>query len=63
MALENTAMVSSILTGITHCYNSLVFKGFDDGSPDGNDPLQVTRQMARRGITLVSISLFSYWFA
>jgi hypothetical protein len=27
--------------------------GFDDGSPDGNDPLEIARQMAARGITLV----------
>ena len=30
--------------------------GFDEGSPDGNDPLQIARQMASRGITLVRIS-------
>lgn len=28
--------------------------GFDSGSPDGNDPLQIARAMASRGITLVS---------
>lgn len=28
--------------------------GFDEGSPDGHDPLQIARQMASRGITLVS---------
>ena len=28
--------------------------GFDDGSPDGLDPLILVRQMAQRGITLVS---------
>ena len=27
--------------------------GFDEGSPDGNDPLVLARQMATRGITLV----------
>jgi hypothetical protein len=27
--------------------------GFDEGSPDGNDPLQIARTMASRGITLV----------
>lgn len=32
------------------------FAGFDDGSPDGNDPLQLARQMASRGITLVRSS-------
>lgn len=31
--------------------------GFDDGSPDGNDPLQLAREMAGRGITLVSALL------
>lgn len=30
--------------------------GFDDGSPDNNDPLQLARVMASRGITLVSSS-------
>lgn len=30
--------------------------GFDDGSPDGNDPLQLARLMAQRGITLASFS-------
>ena len=29
--------------------------GFDDGSPDGNDPLVLARQMAARGITLVRV--------
>lgn len=29
--------------------------GFDEGSPDGSDPLQIARQMASRGITLVRI--------
>ena len=28
--------------------------GFDEGSPDGYDPLQIAREMASRGITLVS---------
>lgn len=32
----------------------LVCLGFDDGSPDGHDPLQIAREMALRGITLVS---------
>ncbi|KAF8349365.1 elongation factor-2 kinase [Amanita rubescens] len=30
--------------------------GFDDGSPDGNDPLQVARMLARRGITLFFVA-------
>lgn len=32
---------------------SHVYLGFDDGSPDGYDPLQLARQMASRGIPLV----------
>ncbi len=36
--------------------SDLVFLiGFDDGSPDGNDPLLIARQMASKGITLVRI--------
>lgn len=31
--------------------------GFDDGSPDGHDPLQLAREMAKHGITLVSCFL------
>jgi len=30
--------------------------GFDDGSPDGFDPIQVARQMASRGITLFFVA-------
>ncbi|KAF8740698.1 hypothetical protein AX14_007598 [Amanita brunnescens Koide BX004] len=30
--------------------------GFDEGSPDGNDPLQIARHMARRGITLFFVA-------
>ncbi|KAF8895365.1 hypothetical protein BD779DRAFT_1668650 [Infundibulicybe gibba] len=30
--------------------------GFDDGSPDGYDPLQLARQMAARGITLFFVA-------
>jgi len=41
--------------------------GFDDGSPDGNDPLVLARQMAARGITLFFVAcepaLSSYSFA
>lgn len=32
-----------------------VVVGFDDGSPDGYDPLQLVREMAARGITLVCV--------
>lgn len=34
----------------------ILIVGFDEGSPDGHDPLQLARMMASRGITLVS-----YW--
>ncbi|TFY74602.1 hypothetical protein EWM64_g9411 [Hericium alpestre] len=41
--------------------------GFDDGSPDGFDPLQTAREMAARGITLFFVAcepaLSSYSFA
>jgi hypothetical protein len=41
--------------------------GFDDGSPDGNDPLDLARQMATRGITLFFVAcepaLSSYSYA
>lgn len=41
--------------------------GFDEGSPDGNDPLQLARQMASRGITLFFVAcepaLSGYSFA
>ncbi|KAF8523214.1 hypothetical protein JB92DRAFT_3081896 [Gautieria morchelliformis] len=30
--------------------------GFDEGSPDGIDPLQIVRQMAQRGITLFFVA-------
>ncbi|KAI0731924.1 hypothetical protein C8Q72DRAFT_182408 [Fomitopsis betulina] len=30
--------------------------GFDEGSPDGSDPLQIARQMASRGITLFFVA-------
>jgi len=33
--------------------------GFDNGSPDGNDPLQLARQMANRGIPLVNATIVS----
>lgn len=31
----------------------MIWIGFDDGSPDGFDPLQIVREMATKGITLV----------
>lgn len=41
--------------------NCLVIRsGFDEGSPDGHDPLQLARTMASRGITLAS---FYYHFS
>jgi hypothetical protein len=46
----------------SRCYTFIHFllSGFDDGSPDGNDPLVLARQMAARGITLVPYSLVSH---
>ena len=32
----------------------IICSGFDEGSPDGKDPLQIARAMASRGITLAS---------
>ncbi len=34
-------------------------QGFDEGSPDGNDPLVIARLMASRGITLVCHAVIS----
>jgi hypothetical protein len=51
MALESMEMVRDFLS--VWFSPNLLFLGFDDGSPDGNDPLQLARQMAARGITLV----------
>ena len=46
--------VVAICRPIYHLHHPLSFhSGFDDGSPDGNDPLDLARQMAARGITLV----------
>ena len=48
-------MVSRPLQKVSHWTRFLIrLAGFDDGSPDGNDPLVLARQMASRGITLVS---------
>ena len=52
MVLESTETVSEgplFELGI----GAHVLAGFDEGSPDGFDPLQLARQMAGRGITLV----------
>ena len=63
MVLENMEMVSISFFLI---YNFIIFfhliclairSGFDEGSPDGNDPLQLARTMASRGITLASFQL------
>ena len=56
MALVNTGMVCfrvvAVCPPIYHLHRPSRL-GFDDGSPDGNDPLVLARQMATRGITLV----------
>ena len=59
MVSENMEMVSISLFFEMHIYylfslNFPLFSGFDEGSPDGNDPLQLARTMASRGITLAS---------
>lgn len=46
-------MVSMVIWLFERCIQPLV--GFDEGSPDGHDPLQLVREMASRGITLVRL--------
>jgi len=59
MALENTGMVCVLCSRVVAVCPPIYpihrpsHSGFDDGSPDGNDPLELARQMAARGITLV----------
>jgi len=60
MELENTAMVRDFLS--VWLSPNLLPLGFDNGSPDGNDPLQLARQMASRGITLVGLFFKRYPF-
>ena len=55
MALESMEMVRDFLS--VRFSPNLLLLGFDDGSPDGHDPLQLARQMAARGITLVRLFL------
>jgi len=33
-------------------------EGFEEGSPDGHDPLTIARHMASRGITLVKFKFY-----
>ena len=40
-------------TATQFCTQFASYLGFDSGSPDGNDPLQIAREMAKHGITLV----------
>ena len=55
MVSENMEMVSiSIFDIFFHSITWPFCSGFDEGSPDGNDPLQLARTMASRGITLAS---------
>lgn len=42
-----------------HTPSSIWELGFDDGSPDGNDPLVLARQMATRGIVLVRVPVLA----
>lgn len=57
MALENMETVSICIFSLLFFPQIFVYSGFDDGSPDGNDPLQLARTMASRGITLASFIL------
>lgn len=65
MALESMAMVR--YTSSRHHSVSQSVSGFDEGSPDGHDPLQIARHMAQRGITLFFVAcepaLSGYSFA
>lgn len=51
-------MVSNILLFIVRLIHCAA--GFDEGSPDGHDPLQLAREMAGRGITLVSFTFYEF---
>lgn len=53
MALASTVMVR--LKKSDPLRHLILCSGFDEGSPDGHDPLQIAREMAGRGITLVWI--------
>jgi hypothetical protein len=53
MGLESTAMVC--VAALHFAGKTDPYVGFDEGSPDGLDPLQIVRQMAQRGITLVEL--------
>ena len=62
--LENTATVMLYLAMHTFQDRSdFPTSGFDEGSPDGNDPLQLARGMASRGITLVRNYTFFFQYA
>ena len=48
-------MVSTVIFSLLLLKSFAICSGFDEGSPDGNDPLQLARTMASRGITLASV--------
>lgn len=52
MGLASTATVRALIL-LSNKASIRAILGFDDGSPDNNDPLQLARIMASRGITLV----------
>ena len=57
MVSGNMAMVRMGHKSHSECRVYVAYTGFDEGSPDGNDPLQIARVMASRGIVLVSADL------
>jgi len=56
MVSENTETVSVSIFSSLLLKFLVICSGFDEGSPDGNDPLQLARTMASRGITLASFT-------
>ena len=55
--LRPTASVNVAMVGFTHQGDFQddinLGEGFEEGSPDGHDPLIIARHMASKGITLV----------
>ena len=58
------ALVNVVMVGFTprqdHFRDDInLGEGFEEGSPDGHDPLIIARHMASKGVTLVSSQLLS----
>ena len=58
MASVNVAMVGFIPRQDDFQDDINVGEGFEEGSPDGHDPLIIARQMASKGVTLVSLQSY-----